>query len=446
MNDLNNYWPKAVSHLERSYDNIASDYVVIAENNNEPYNSYKGLRRVRTALIPLDLVDKILNAPGGIGHEVKSLGPHPCVGNDQIYDTDFWVDGRMGHNEHFQTIVNSWKIHNREILLPDNVMLMTYGLVPRYLIDGKVSWDDPSGPVYDVLIVKSHVDYGNKKDKPLGLITMRRNYLEDYCHLKKCAAVAIYYEERFSVDDETFTPILNGKEGILLNLPGRKLSMAVLDGKYFADAPQLSRVWGVRLILVPNSRPVTDDQDPKLIWPGYTESMNYEQVSQKWIYGYVRDEVLQEYESHPEYQIHPESGGVSYGGWWETDRTNRIGRHHIKIELKKFYEGCPPQVILHWHRFAVTEEIAKHDSEKHGNRSIADRAKDVIDAYLSLLESLEELSNRIGIGQTQEEIGNLNSSDVAYRGWWSHEVARQLYAVAPLTSSRDQCKPPTLPH
>jgi hypothetical protein len=438
MNDITKFWPKAVAHLQEKYDDGVSDHVIIAENNKEPCNGYKGLRIISTALIPLALVDEVLSSPGGIGYQVKSWGPRPCVNKDEIYDTSFWIDGRKGCDERFQTIVNAWKYHTHNVMLPDNVMLMTYGLVPRYLNDGSVCWDDPSGPVYDVLFVKSHVNIGDQKGDSLGFIKMRRDYLEDYCHLKGCAAVAVYYEERFSADDETFAPMLNGEKGKLLKLPGRELSMSVLNDGYFADAPQFSRVWGVRLILKPNHRPITDAQEPELIWPGHTESMCYEHAAQEWIYGYVRDEVLLEYESRSEYKILPEFGGVSYGGWWGTDRTFRIGRHHIKVELKKLYEGCPPHVITHWHRFAVTEEIAQHDSELHGNRSIAHRAKDVIYAYLALLKSLEKFSDQIGVSQTQEEIGSLNSDDVTYRGWWSHEVSRQLYAVAPLTSSRDQ--------
>ena len=37
----------------------------------------------------------------------------------------------------------------------------------------------------------------------------------------------------------------------------------------------------------------------------------------------------------PQYELYPESGGVGYSGWWGTDRTYRMGRHHIRIELKK---------------------------------------------------------------------------------------------------------------
>lgn len=438
MSDLDNYWPKAVAHLKEPYDNGASDHVVIAEITEAPQNGYKGFRKLSTVLIPFDLVDEVLKSPGGIGWEVQSWGPGPCVGEGQIYETNFWIAGRHDTDERFQTIINSWSRHNREVLLPDNVLLMAYGLVPRYLTDGVVCWDDPHGPVYDVLRVKSHVDYGNKNNNPLALISIRRDYLADYCHLKGCAAVAVYYEERFSSDDETFLPMLNGEEAVEFKLLGRLLDMRLIKGKYHADAPQMSKVWGARLILIPQGRPISDDKDPELIWPDDTEPMSYQRASANWVYGYVTDDVLREYEAHPEYDLYPESGGVGYGGWWGTDRTYRIGRHHIKIELKKLYEGCPPHVIAHWHRFAVPKNVAQHDLDQHGNRNIALRAKSVIQAYLDLTTSLLELSVRLGTGLTQEEIGSLDSKDVAYRGWTSAEVARPLYAVVPLSATREQ--------
>lgn len=438
MSAPNNYWPKSVAHLKEPYDNGASDHVVIAEITDAPQNGYKGTRKLSTALIPLDLVDEILKSPGGIGWEVQSWGPGPCVGEGQVYETNFWIAGRHKRDECFQTIINSWSRHNREVLLPDNVLLMAYGLVPRYLSDGVVCWDDPHGPVYDVLRVRSHINYGNEKEAPFGFISIRRDYLEDFCHLKGCAAVATYFEQRSSFDDETFVPMLNGKEVVKFELPGRLLDMRLLEDKYHAEAPQMSQVWGARLILIPQGRPISDDRNPELIWPGDTEPMNQHRAWEVSAYAYVSDLVLQEYESHTEFDIHPESGGVSYDGWWGTDRTHRFGRNHIEIELKKLYEGCPPHVIAHWHRFAVLPNIAQHDHEQHGNRNIALRAKSVIQAYLDLTTSLLELSDSLGIGLTQEDIGSLDSKDVTYRGWWSIEVARSLFAIAPLAATQEQ--------
>ncbi|MEQ1795336.1 MAG: hypothetical protein ABL970_14225 [Nitrospira sp.] len=437
MTDHSTYWPKSLAHLAEPYDDGVSDHVVIAEVNDALLNGNKGIKSVCTALVPLDELDEILSAPGGIGWEVESWGPHPCVDQGRVYDTRFWVNGRKGRDEKFQTIINGWKHHNQEVLLPDNVMLMAYGLIPRNISDGTVCWDDPQAPVYDVLRVRSHVDYGRRGDK-LPQITMRRDYLEDYCSLKSCGAVAVYYEERFSSADDTFDKILHGEEGKQLELPGRLLGMAVLKGSYYSAAPQFARVWGCRLMLRPKSRPISNAKDPELVWPGDTSPMTLPRASQTWVYGYVTDEVLREYESRPEFDVQPESGGVSYNGWWATSYSYRIGRSHIRIELKKLYEGCPPHVITHWHKYAVPREVAEQDCKLNGDRNISVRAKDVIFAYLRVTKSLEHLSDHLGAGFTQEEIGSFVTEKVKHSGWWTPSVVKPLTMVVSLSASHSE--------
>jgi hypothetical protein len=116
----------------------------------------------------------------------------------QRYSTTFWIDSRKGTDDRFETFVPAWSRHNRNVQLPDNIFLMTYGLVSRYLGDGVVCWDDPHGLLYDVVRIKSHIDWDNKPNEPLSFISVRRDYLEDYCHLKQCAAVQVYYEGNYS--------------------------------------------------------------------------------------------------------------------------------------------------------------------------------------------------------------------------------------------------------
>ena len=86
----------------------------------------------------------------------------------------------------------------------------------------------------------------------------------------------------------------------------------------------------------------------------------------------------------------------------------------------------------------MPEAVAEHDRATHGNRNIAIRAKDVVNAYLSLTEALEVLSDRKSISQTQGDIGTLTIEDIDYRGWWTPEVVRPLYAVVPLIATYEQ--------
>lgn len=435
--DLDKYWPRSVTHLSLPYDDGVADHVVIAEVNDAPYKGFHGFRKISTALVPLNVVDEVLEARGSLGHEVQSWGPHPCVSEGDIYETRFWIEGRAGREEKFQTILNAWQYHDQGVILPDSVLLMTYGLVPRYLADGTVCWDDPQPPVYDVVRARSHVDYNNKGVRPLALVTMRRDYLEDYCSLKNAAAVAVYYEERFDSGDKSHADALDGKEGAEFKLPGRLLSIAHLNDKYHTDAPQLSHVWGARLILKPAKRPITDAKNPDLSWPDHAGSMSQERAARDWLYAYVSDAVLAEYEARPEFTIHPESGGVSYGGWWGTNRTSRVGREHIRVELKMLYEGCPPHVIAHWNQFAVSSAVAELDRKNHENRNIALRAKELMYAFLRATKALEKVADELGLAFSQVEICGLNSQDIDDAGWWTVSAAKEISAVVRFDASQE---------
>jgi hypothetical protein len=330
------FMPRAVRHLAGPYDDGISEHVIIAYVNDQPHLGYKGSVELTTALIPLDVVDEVLEARGSIGHEVETWGPHPCVDEDSIYSTRFWIDGRPHYEERFETPLNAWKHHDQFVALPDSIFLMTYGLIPRQLENGDVCWDDPQRPTYDVVRARSHVDYNNKVRYPLIEVSVRRDYLEDFCSLKKAALVAVYYEERFDIGDQAHTNALAGVEGAQFELPGRLLALATLNDQYSTDAPQMSRVWGSRLILKPIGRPISNAVKPELEWPDHSGAMSKARAAQEWLYAYVSDEVLIQYESKPEFSIHPESGGVSYGGWWGTTRTTRVGRSYIELNSKSY--------------------------------------------------------------------------------------------------------------
>ena len=388
--------------------------------------------------LALKLRYNVLESPGGIGWKVRSWGPRPCVDADKVFNSEFWIDGRKGQDERFQTLINSWRYHNKEVVLPDNILLMTYGLVPRHLEDGTVCWDDPQAPVYDVLRVGSLVDWGKGGKEPSAKIEIRRDYLEDYCSLKGCAAVAVYYEERRSIDDETILEVLKGENGNQFNLSGRLLGLSILNETAAIGAPQFARAWGCRTIIIPERRPITDDCDPQLEWPDHPGAMTYERASAEWLYAYVRDEVLCAYETRPEFDVSPESGSVAYDGWWATSYVRRFGRNHIKVELKKLYEGCPPHVIEHWHNFSSPQKMAEHDLATHGDKNIAIRAKDVVEAYLFLTRVLEELSDAIGSGFTQKDIGSFDSAEVEYFGWWTNPEFKSLSETFQLNADQDK--------
>ncbi len=424
----NNYWPKSVKHLAEPYLDEADEYVVIAEISSDPYNGYQGYRQVHTALIPFDELDIVLQNLGGIGFKVESKGPYPGVGKEGGFDSSFWVRGAI-KGKRYEVLINSWLYHNKTVLLPDNGILMCYGLVPRQIEGDITCWDDPSKPTYDVIRVKSLSEYKMPDKHSPASIQIRREYLEDYLSLKGCAGVAVYYEGRLSSDDPDFDKALGENKSIELSLPGRKLVLLRVDEKYHMGATQKTRIWGCRLILKPITRPISEEKIPALLWPDHDKP-----ISQKGLgittssleYVYVKDDVLKEYENKEEFSIDPESGTVSHGSWWSVGYAHRYGRHHIAVEIRKLYEGTLPHVVIHFNKYAVSKIEAEKEKEIYGDRHVGQRAKEMIYAYLELIELLSTTAEKAGLLFKQNEIGGFIKKDVEYQGWFEIDAFKPL--------------------
>src|SRR5439155_5444411 len=112
-------------------------------------------RHLLAALVPVDLLDAVLQAPGGIGHDVSASGPHPSpFGGAWDYSPRFWVFGGEQVPEGLEPLAVSWRSGSHFVLLPDQGFLMTYGLVPRVVSTSKdylVHWDDAEAPHADVV-------------------------------------------------------------------------------------------------------------------------------------------------------------------------------------------------------------------------------------------------------------------------------------------------------
>jgi hypothetical protein len=113
MADLPDYWPKAVAHLGNPLSVDDSEEITVAEIREAPVNGYHGFRKATTALVPLERLNEVLKHPSSMGHEVQSWRPKPGVRESQTYSTRFWIDGREGTDERFETLVQAWIRHNR---------------------------------------------------------------------------------------------------------------------------------------------------------------------------------------------------------------------------------------------------------------------------------------------------------------------------------------------
>lgn len=398
------------------------------------------MRQLYAGLVPVSEVDEAINTSGGIGWRVESWGPHPIVPPEGSWNGAFWINGPSGTEKRYEALVHGWLNHNRTVMLPDNGFLMCYGLVPRVLGNGQILWDDPQKPVYDVVEVRTLSHYKVPRSYSPAGVRVLRQYLEDYASLKGCAVVAVFYEERLSSGDPDIAKVLGASKGVELKFPGRRLSLQRVEPKYFAGADQLIRIWGCRLILKPTGRPVSEEPDPELQWPDSQQPVTPEQARHMFgplDYVYVSDEVLKDWEARDEFSVIPMSGHVSYGGWWSTSDSHRFGRHHIAVKLNKLYEGIPPYVIKHFHRYAVPQAEADRDRERYGDRHIGQRTAEVIDSFLALTESLATLSAQLGRFLDQDDFCGLTTERVRYHGWWTIDDLKKLGHVVPLTLTED---------
>jgi hypothetical protein len=369
-NPTDDFWPASLRHLAKPFVTDTDEEIVVGEVTSQGRSP--GVRFLFTALVAPEDVDAALKAPGGIGQGVRCNGPRPTVGPEGGYSPSFSIHGPADSSKTYESLIQTWRVNNKIVVLPDNGFLMCYGLVPRPFQDGSTSWDDLSEPVYDVVRIRPLSNYSDNSYTS-ARITIARDYLEDYLSLRNRVAIATYFEERYSSGDTEIEPFL----GKSFKLPGRTLwfyRMAVDEGN------QLSQVWGSALLLAPKCRPISDDEEIELTWPDWEKPIKGDGrgAGLHMENFYVRDDVLIEYEKRDEFDINPESGSVAYDSWWSVGYCHRYSRNYIVAELRKLYEGAPVYVIKHFNKYAAKREVAENDREIEGSRHIGDRARDLI--------------------------------------------------------------------
>ena len=425
------FWPEPLRHCALPLVSTADEFVTIGEITSEPINGFRGTRMLYAAVVPTAEVDSVLKNMGGVGHGVFSHCQGQ-TGSDDERDPDFWISGPNG--KRFEPLVHSWKNHNNIVLLPNNALLEHFKLIPRMTKDGQILWDDLDGPTYDVVRVTALSHYTTENGCTVSRVSMRKDYLEDYLSHKMCSAVATYYDERFSLDDPEVAAFI-GKQGTRFEQPGREMWFIKMNLDF---ANQVSQVWACALILAPTGSPISNPSEVELVWPDRIPPIKGDGMGAQFEImerAYVRDEVLAVYEQRDEFEVSPEHGFVSYDSRWSVSYSDRFGRNHIEIELRKLYEGVPLHVIKHYNRFAVTSDVAEKSRKDYGSRHVGIRAKDLIYAFLQLSSSISDLSEAIGLPCTHEEVALLKTHDIKYRGWWKIRDFKTLGHTIPLNLS-----------
>lgn len=430
MNQIDEkFWPASLAHLTLPYMDVSSQYVTIAEISSEPLNGYSGTRLLYTAMVPKDEVQECLERAAGMGHGVSSgSGQMEFAGAPPSPSTAFWVESRRADAKRYQSLVETWRVHDRHILQPWGGLLSRFSLTPRVLQDGRIVWDDLSIPTYDVVRVTPVSIYTVHNGCSTARIEILREYLEDFLFAHDCAALATQFEQRFSTGDEAFDSAVGSGLGFEVKLPGRQFWLKRVEN--FDEGDQLSDVWCTRLVLMPEHEM---DSKQTLVWPDHEGAivgsgiMDGFGVMEE---AYVRDEVLLDYENRPEFDIHPEDGSVGHNGRWSVGYCWRVGRDHIGLELRKLYEGAQFSVIKHYCAFAVNRESIADFNEGKNARNIGTRAHKFVKAYLDLIAALQSICDASELSFTEKEIGSFSSAEIQYKGWWTFDALGKLGNVS----------------
>jgi hypothetical protein len=408
--------------------------------NGEPYE----VRATATALVPVSKLRKVsanLRHFAEFGFEVQTSGPHPYVSDvkrDPAFVPKFWVNG--GTLGKFETLTVSWRSANQTVLLPDQGFLMTYGLIPRVLdLEGKMIWDDPEEPTFEVVVCNPISTY------EWGLSTrahtsIKRDFLQDYATVRKCALVQVFYEERFGARDNEIAQQLGNDRQRWFEYPEYKIR--ILDIEHPRDAAHtiLGEVYGARILATPNAAPISLEDDPPLEWPGIAGAVTKGSVGSRGLDRiYVRDTVLAKFEDQDNYQIHPESGSVSNGNQWSVSHCERLGRDVIALELRKLYEGNRSATVRHWHAHAVLPPVNQHFQVLRREPNVASRTKRLVYGLLALAESISNFAAAVlHFELTPGDILGLSRENLDYYGWWKLPDSAKVARHSPLDLTEDR--------
>lgn len=432
------WWPGVLQPipLERP---AATEYVLVAEIG-QPWGP-RSYRHLYTALAPADLTDALIRNPGGIGHEVRASGPHPHVSpslGEASYKPRFYIDGGGFVPEDLEPLCVAWTSANRTYLAPDQGFLMTYGLMPRYLVDTgskEVRWDDPSIPRSDVVISAPESEY-HFPAHTRAFVSIHRDYLQDYATIRGLHLIQVYFAEKWDDPPSDIEEALDGGESREFSLPGRLVRL------YAQKRPSsyLASVWGTRALIGPGSSPVTEGgwEYGELTWPGIEGVVTHDRAMTPGLdYAFVTDSVLGRYEGWPDFSVNPEIGGISYGGQWSTGNTSRLGREIIRVELKKLYEGNPPEVVHHFHRHAVPPPIGDLVALRN-EPNVATRTRRIVYALVSLGEQIAGIASEV-LGRTTSSMDTvkLSRANLDYEGWWENRNAEPVARHAPTSMTKD---------
>jgi hypothetical protein len=428
MSAVSDWWPEPLRDIPTE-DPLSSEYVVAAEIT-EPWvpGSY---RKLCTALVPVDMIEAVLSRVGGIGYEVSANGPYPTPVRDGLFEPRFHVWAGEVDPDGLEPLVVAWEQHNRTTLVPDQGFLMTYGLMPRYVMteDGhEIHWDELSRPHYSVVVVRPMAEYSFPRTS-CAHVLIRKQFLQDYATLRKRCIVQCGFAQNYGALTEEIANKLGKNDSWDEKWPGREVTIHKVS---LAEGEVLAKVWFVRALMSPGDAPISEGrwQYGSLQWPGLDRPVTEEGPWRVAEEVFVRDTVLEAYEGREGFVIHPETGGVSYGSQWAVSYCRRVGRDVIAVEVRKLYEGTAPDVVRHWHAYATLPPSGS-SADLRAAPNVASRSKRIVYAMCALGSGLAVLSQAVGLPYRSHDFVKLRKEALDYSGWWTEPDAERIARHAP---------------
>jgi hypothetical protein len=435
------WWPAALAHVPKE-DPWAHDHLVVAEIKSFDNCGHGGERITISALVPISDLEAVRQHMAALDYDVRTSGPWPLPREDEAYEPRFWIDAHGLPQGRYEPLVLSWHSHDHTVFVPEPGFLMTYGLVPRSVGNGAVHWDDPAGPVRDIVKVSALSVYSFPKWTHAS-VSICREYVQDYLTLRKKALVQSFWEKRFSPTDSEVDEWLGSEKCVDLDTSNRRLRLFRLDPQVV-----ITEVSGGRVLALPGPLPISNDplKSQGLIWPGFDGPVTRARAMamKPSDYVYVDDRVLADYEGRSDFSVAPESGAVSFGTRWHVGNCRRIGRNLIELELKKLYEGVPAAVTRNWHKFAVEPPPPGAYRAILDEPNIGRRARALTYVIVRLGENLAALAQAVGLsGLAPDSFIGLRRSDLDYKGWWrffaAEAIGRHVLLNMPVDAFLDRC-------
>lgn len=433
MEDSSDRWPQVFDSLKSRLTENGT-HVTIAESWEE--QKAIGLcARTLTCGLVREAEYEATTGEQDLGHDVQSSGPFPYPRDDE-YVPRFWIFGTAAIPDHIEPLVPSWESNNQTVQQPDLGLLMTYGLMPRTEGDGTIHWDEPARPIHDVLTVKPVSRYEHFSET-LSNVVIRRDYLQDYASLRQRSVVCVFYERWIVQNDQRARTLLAGEAYRDWRFRDAYIRVQTIHGN---ESKVHIDIWGHRLLLRPGPLPISEDANRfgELSWPGVPEPItdtNWRGQGMTMVC--VKDEVLGRFEGRAEYQIHPETGAVSYGHQWSVGFCERINRDLVRLEVRKLYEGNSPDIVRHYHRHAVAPPAGTFE-ELTRPRNIAVRARDVVHALARLGEAIAPVASRVlGRAIHSRDVVSLDRDWLQHHGWWNADTVEPICRHVPISATRD---------